>query len=238
MHVGKNYSGEYYDELQKSYETLSDKRSDYIKAVDKYIIENINLMDINNLNWIDIGCGDGRRTKYLYCNLKNIENLDCVEESKVMAREANKNLNGIHQKIFNSAVETAPLAPLRYHVATCLWNVIGHTSKRHEFINSIYSCLKVGGVLFIDANNRFNISEYGLLPVLRNIILSKLGIKNGYFKLSVNKVSTNVYIFEKKELKRLLLNVGFKRVDIRYLNYKTGKRGNWLNGQMVFKAYK
>ena len=234
----QKYGGDYYDQLQENYDIVSSKRSAYLKAIDQLVIDNVNYIQKHPITWIDIGCGDGKRTKNLYDSLPRIKVLDCIEESNAMANIASEELSGICRRFIHSSVEFASIAENEYNLATCLWNVIGHAKNRHEFLKSIYACLKDDGFLFIDANNRYNISEYGLFAVLKNIFGDLLGISDGFFPLSINGVSTNVYIFNERELRNALSIAGFKKIDVCYVNYRTGLKANRLNGQIVFTAYK
>ena len=236
--MGNKSSEKYYDKLQPQYRSLSEKKAKYLNAVDKYIENSIKTERQSSVDWIDIGCGDGNRTKALHKKMNNINILDCIEESSEMADVATKTLEGIYRNLFNYAAENAPIDSNRYDLATCLWNVIGHAKDKQEFVNTIYKFLKEDGVLFLDANNRFNISEYGILRVLRNILLNFLGIANGLFELSFKGERTEVYIFEAKELTKILLNAGFKDIEVIYFNYRTGVKTGWMRGQIIIQAYK
>lgn len=231
-------SRRYYDKLQATYASLCDGKQNYLRAVNSYIVNDIKSSYDRPISWIDIGCGDGKRTRTIYEALEKVNIVDCVEESSVMAIAAKSNLMGIYRNIINKPTEYASLQKGEYDVATCLWNVIGHAQDKYAFIDSIYECLKNNGVLFMDANNRFNVAEYGLFSVFRNIILSFLGISNGTFKLENNGVSTEVYIFEEQELRKILANAGFNQIETAYFNYRTGLKTNWLQGQIMIKAYR
>lgn len=75
----------YYDSVANQYAAMSFARSKYLQGVDQIVVQK--LKEINAKNLLDIGAGDGRRSKYL-ADALNIKQVTAVESSAKMATEA------------------------------------------------------------------------------------------------------------------------------------------------------
>ena len=118
---------------------------------------------------------------------------------------------------------------------TALWNVIGHTDNPVKFVKDAYAMLDHDGLLLFDANNRYNIRQYGVFAVICNAISDILGLgTKGFFKLRTNAPNefTSVYIASPNEIRRACKMLVGAKFNIFFLDYSTGRPTTCLEGQM------
>lgn len=226
-------SSKYYNHIGPLYSAASKARSRYIKAIDAIVITAAGDRDINK--WLDIGTGNGARLATLMKEISASE-IICLEPSAYMFNEASQILDHKCTLINQTLSQYSSEHNEQFSFVTALWNVIGHSEDPAEFIRDAYGFLDGDGVLIFDANNRYNISQYGLLSVIRNIILDFLGLSSkGIFmlKASNDDIFTRVYIASPYEILAACKNLNSTNFKISYVNYVTGAPACPLTGQMV-----
>jgi len=225
-------SKEYYNSIASIYNVKSKERISYLNSIDELVIDK--MRDYSNLNYLDIGSGDGRRALKIKKNLNNISKLSLLDDSDMM-------LNLIDDKkvkLYNVSFfefETKE----KYDLITCLWNVLGHfPSKTHrvEFFHKIERILSKNGILFIDVNNRYNISFYGFENVMNNLLKDKNNNEdNGIFYLGNENTATKVYIHNPFDIDKYLNGTSLKLIDTLFVNYDTGKvESTFFEGQLLY----
>ena len=112
-------------------------------------------------------------------------------------------------------------------------------------LKNIAGLMSGDGILFLDVNNRYNVTHYGLMSVLRNIIKDIFisDDSNGDFDLNFNtekgQIHTKVHIFSPSEIESLVKTAGFVILKRKIINYKTGRKSSSvLGGQLVYKLCK
>lgn len=231
-------STDYYNKWSaKEFDLYSRSKENYLEAIDQLILEVVP----TGQTIIDIGSGSGTRINKLSSKLRPTKLL-CVDSSDEMVKECQKDqLPVVKYDISSGQSEHHG----EFDYAFCLWNVLGHIDSeegRGRALKYIFSSLKLGGRLIIDVNNRYNIKNYGLKSVVKNVLFDKLGLSRGDFDLKLvgsSSMITRVHVFTKKEMIRLLKKAGFKIEKIRYFNYSTGEeeKESW-SGQIVVIARK
>lgn len=223
-----------YDSAAVHYDAISSVRNRYLCGVDQVIIRI--LKDVNIENLLDIGAGDGRRSKYLAETL-GIRQVTAIESSLRMAEEARMQL-GEKNVILGDAVKLE--FPEEYFDAVIsLWNVFGHIpseNDRIEVLRKISKCLKPNGKCIIDVNNRYNLRHYGIWAVVYNVFNDLLCKKDsGWFTFKVNEVEGKVYIHRPEEFKGYLSGINLKVESIYYIDYESGavRKTQW-GGQCVY----
>ncbi len=232
-------SEEYYDLIHNEYNDISQEKAQYLGSINKRLIEMLN--KFNPSTWLDIGSGDGLRLLEICKKLrkrKDIE-IDLLEPSLEMfnlAKQRHPNSN-----IYNNTLEDfSKLFSRKYNFITALWNVIGHAKSQALFLNSIYELMHDEAVLFIDANNQYNLKAYGAINVLKNIYSSLNTETNSLFNLKFSNSNqyTNVYIQKPYEIEKKLYRLGFSSVKTIFLNYNTGIKETPFTGQILVCAIK
>ena len=126
-----------------------------------------------------------------------------------------------------------------------MWNVIGHISTSEKRVIALRNLAKLAGPegeIFLDVNNRYNISNYGVISVFRNIFKDFFypTTGNGDFLVDVglgnNRIRTMGHIFNPNEIENLFIKSGLKIIKRKIINYKTGCEGrNVFGGQLVYR---
>jgi SAM-dependent methyltransferase len=227
-------SERYYDSAAAHYSAISLARSAYIQGVDLIVIEI--LLSTHAKTLLDIGAGDGRRSKYL-ANTLGIKEVMAVESSLKMAIEAREQLG--EENVLVGDASKLELPEDHFDAVVSLWNVFGHIpdkNARIEVLKKISKSLKLNGKCIIDVNNRYNIRHYGWLAVGRNIFNELMQKKdNGWFCLNIDGVQGEVYIHRPSEFKQYLAETNLKLDSVHYIDYATGatRRTQW-EGQCVY----
>lgn len=225
-------SKEYYDKIANDYSALLKHRARYLRAIEN---------EINNSNqihsYLDIGCGDGERSRRiieLICPSRAV----LIDESVEMIKrfKGPKNIN-IETKVGDFlAIELNE----KFDLISCLWNVFGHLDSpkiRLEFLIRMFNYLNTGGCIYIDVNNRYNAKNYGRWNVMKSMIKDFIRLKGrGYWNLKAdNNISSKVYIHNPFELDRIIRKAGFSNFQKLYFDYDTGKRVNsFFQGQILY----
>ena len=233
------YSSEtFYTKFAGSYAEYALTKNSYLSAIDEFVIRESK----NSAKMIDIGSGNGIRSKKIADSIK-VSELTLVDNSHGMVsllkniEKASVILDDISNVKFKSKD--------KFEIVTCLWNVIGHIptiEERSIAMKNIRESLMQDGLAFIDVNNRYNISEYGLRNVIKNIFKDIILRRktNGNFELKVRTdreiIKTEVHIFYPFEMNRLIKSSGLKIIKRQIINYQTGKKcRSILGGQLVYK---
>ena len=231
-------SNTYYDKVSSLYREISKTRCNYLQAVDAIVTATVKRNKIKS--WLDIGVGDGERISGLLGKVK-AEDVVCLEPSAYMFQQASQSLEGKCIVIRKSLATYSKDTDRRFSFVTALWNVIGHSVDPVSFLRDAYALLDNNGLLLIDANNRYNVRQYGFLPVMRNAILDYLGLSTkGVFKLKTNNegVFTYVYIASPRELRKACKVLNIEEININFVDYMTGEPAGYLTGQMVVRITK
>lgn len=213
-------SEQFYANHYGYYDSLRSERVEYMNTIDSCIVDNFEKGPV-----LDIGCGDGLRS----LQLKNKMNVDfvgldsCVE----MCKRAKK--NGVQATIKENIECLSEKTINQYNghfgAILCLWNVLGHIldlEDRRKAIKNMAALLEFDGMLFIDVNNRFNVVQYGIHNVLKNVVSGIVRKNRGIFSISINSEISKVYIASKDELYNLLIEGGFIVERLLYVNYQNG----------------
>ncbi len=233
------YSSEdFYTEFTKSYEAYASNRRAFIDAVDNFVKSESALYR----SIIDVGSGNGKRARRIADSIK-ARSLTLVDNSSIMI-DLSRQINNANVLFANIASPDFTSAK-KYEIVLCLWNVLGHilsAKERNMALNNLKNLIATGGVLFLDINNRYNVSQYGIDAVLRNILKDALASKdsNGDFELTldagINEIRTKVHIFSPYEIERLIKSAGLKILKKQVINYSTGeKRKSIFGGQLIYK---
>ena len=227
-------SSEYYDKMAASYGTLISQRNAFLLAVESKIFE-INSGRIVN-NYLDVGCGNGIRSKRIMDGLKPGYSL-LIDESKEMIQVASFLEN---EKVQVKKCDfLAMKGNTPFQVITCLWNVFGHLeskSLRLAFLKQMHALLAQNGLLFIDINNRYNVNQYGWLSVLKNWMSDIFRLPEaGKFALQNEGDISFVYVHNPFEFDKLIADAGFSKIRKIYLDYSTGREvTSFFRGQTVY----
>lgn len=229
----------FYDKFARSYSEYSKQRAVYLSAVNKYIVADA---DKKAINLIDIGCGDGLRIKNIATMLK-IKNIILLDDSTEMLSLCSK-LHGMEIILQDISDKNFNLEK-KVDIVLCLWNVIGHILEpdaRKRALKNIYKMMNSDSALYIDVNNRYNVANYGLISVVKNIINDLFISVNasGDFDLRIKKegdyISTKVHVFNPFEIEKIFKEAGLKIIDRKIIDYSTGKQKfSIFSGQLVYK---
>ncbi len=233
-------SNETYDAFAPHYREYSQKKTSYIKAVDAFILENL---PRNTKSILDIGCGDGIRLESLL-NKISFEQAWAVDSSSEMVALARSNTRAevVQADIGNSNIEV--FVPIKFDVIFCLWNVLGHVDgyeARNRAILNMSEVLNVGGRIYIDVSNRYNIKHYGWRTVLKNLLTDCVHSNrdNGTFSYNIQVASdksivAHSHFFNPTELLPLFANADLHPIKTIYINYATGKKAGFWSGSMFY----
>lgn len=230
----------FYTQFAGSYRKYSATRRAYLSAVNDFIKREVGFVK----TIVDVGSGDGKRSS-LISNLLDSKNLTLIDNSIGMINLAKNIRDAVVIKGDISSTEFE--SDNKYDVALCLWNVLGHiaSDKREIALKNLASLIHSQGIIFLDVNNRYNVSHYGIKNVLRNICKDIFVPRksNGDFELNINtdkgKINTTVHIFNSYEIERLFKSAGLTILKREIISYDTGEiKNNFWNGQLVYKLTK
>lgn len=228
----------FYTKFAQLYAKYASIRNAYLSAVNEFIIQESK----ESADLIDIGSGNGARSEEIADSIKAFK-LTLVDNSPGMISL----LKDIKKAsvIFSDISDVKFRSKDKFDIVTCLWNVLGHistTEKRRIALKNIKELITQNGVIFIDVNNRYNISEYGLKNVIKNILRDIIFKKetNGNFELKIQVdgkiIKTVVHIFSPFEMNRLIKSSGLKIVQRHIIDYQTGRKcKSVFGGQLVYK---
>ena len=229
-------SKEFYDQFSRQYRDYSKRRECYLRKIDQLLVNTGG----NASSLIDIGCGYGSRALRLAESL-GIKKIPLVDNSPGMLQCCD---SSDHERMLLDISSRDFSVEKKYDMVLCLWNVLGHVETREKrmiALKNMSNLLSENGKLYIDVNNRHNVSEYGLLPVIRNMLKGVFLFyrKTGDFLLQVKNgetlLQTKVHIFTAREMDRLIKNSGLEVVQRKIIDNKNGKdRESVFQGQLFF----
>jgi 2-polyprenyl-3-methyl-5-hydroxy-6-metoxy-1,4-benzoquinol methylase len=233
-------SEKFYTLFASSYHDYSFNKKGYLSAVNKFIQEEV----LSPKSMIDVGTGNGRRGRHIG-DLLGIEKITLVDNSKGMIALAEK-IHGV-DVIFADISDPKFKTERKYDLVSFLWNVLGHIPSENR-ITALTNLVKLANdskQIFIDVNNRYNISHYGFFAVVKNLLKDIFSSNkiNGDFNLKVmtadGEIETTVHIFNPFEIEKLIKSAGLKIEKKRIINYRSGKicKTFW-GGQLVYKLSK
>ena len=235
-------SKDFYNRFATVYGKYSARRKEYIASVNRFI--ETRAVYKKKLALMDVGCGDGRRANKLYYMIQ-AGSLTLMDDSAEMLRLSRK-ISGT--KVVEADISDPSFkASEKYDVVLCLWNVLGHiptAEKRRHTLRNLKHLLVEKGQLFIDVNNRYNASHYGVINVVKNIfkdVLSTPG--SGDFEFGVETssgtIQTSVHVFSPFEIEALFKTCGLRIKKRIILSYRSGKKvGGIFFGQLVYELVK
>ena len=233
-------SDQFYTQFAKSYAQYAVGRQFYLSAVNNFIKQETGTVE----TMVDVGSGDGKRSRQI-SELLNIKNITLIDNSEGMIDLA-QNIPGVFiMKMDISSTESK--SDKKYDLVLCLWNVLGHITadKRKIALRNIASLVNNNGIIFLDVNNRYNIANYGIKSVFKNILKDIFIPKksNGDFDLKIDidgtRINTIVHIFRPIEIENLLKSAGLHISKRKIIDYKTGKIKDYFwQGQLVYKLTK
>jgi 2-polyprenyl-3-methyl-5-hydroxy-6-metoxy-1,4-benzoquinol methylase len=127
------------------------------KAVEKINIMNKVIRIDRNTTIIDLGCGGGYISKYIYDN--NQCNIVGVDFSSEAIEVAKKNCAGLPISFFCSSADKTELLDNIADVVVC-FGVLEHIEDINSTINEILRILKNNGLLFITSSNKKSFMYY------------------------------------------------------------------------------
>lgn len=229
-------SKEFYDSFSSNYLDYSKQRKYYLQKIDQLLFE----IGKGAISMIDIGCGYGDRSCRLARSL-GIKKVTLVDNSFLMLQHCFSERN---EQIISDITSRDFIINKKYDMVLCLWNVLGHIDTREKRIialKNMKNLLTENGKLCIDVNNRYNISEYGVFSVIKNIckdiFISVNETGNFLLKVKNNNVilQTRVHIFTVHEMISLFKKSGLKVVQRKVINYQNGEEKSFLfQGQLFF----
>ena len=134
--MDKNNILTFYDKFALRYDNYSGKKSDYLDAIDKLIIDRIKNEGYKNM--LDIGTGSGTRILKI-AKKSGINRLTITDPSTQMFKKCQdlKQSERIIIDAFKICAEDLDRISKRFDrfdVVTCLWNVMGHIADENRRI--------------------------------------------------------------------------------------------------------
>jgi SAM-dependent methyltransferase len=234
-------SEDIYDALAPHYREYSEKKSLYLKAVDKYIVDRVSS---GKRSLLDVGAGDGIRGMDI-ARQCGIGYTVLCEPSAEMVKKCEQLKPS---QIWQTTAENLPDSDKKFDVALCLWNVLGHLpnrSARVQALARIRELLTEDGMLFFDVNNRHNASSYGMLEVLKRTAIDfvsfdeKRGDASFDWKIGDKVFPAMGHLFTPKEIEDIIKESGLKIKDRVSVNYASGavSKQPW-RGQLLYRIEK
>lgn len=230
-------SEDFYDTIAPEYRSISKKRTDYLNAIDSLVVEYAKKQ--HPAAYLDVGCGDGRRTLKIAKALGLAEVLG-VDESGGMLDQ----VSGIMTKQA-SAVDLTPHN--KFDLVTALWNVFGHiptAAYRGEALGKIAYSMRPGAKFYLDVNNRYNSRLYGHQIVKTNRAIDEQGGDAGdaqaLYEVGGKVITTVGHIFRPDEIDELLEEIpGLSITKKMFVDYETGEIVESLyEGQIFYELTK
>jgi SAM-dependent methyltransferase len=229
-------SAEFYDALASGYPDISQARLPYLDAIDDLVIAKARVITPNS--YMDIGCGDGRRTLKIAAAL-GIEDPLGVDESREMLARSE-----LSRTMLASVAELDTGSEL--DVITALWNVFGHvpTQQRQLALRNIGRHLRPGGLFMLDVSNRYNARAYGHEIVSANMLVDSRGGPAGdvtaHHEVDGVTYATVGHVFHPEEIEGLLADIPLLRIkDKQFIDYATGESvASASEGQIFYELTK
>lgn len=175
-----------------------------------------NILNQDEINAADIGCGDGRYDMKLFQYLNHRLFLYCIDSNNQMLEQLKKRLSQFNIRNFKTRHAIASKLPLYKNTIDCVFtfNAIHHFNIS-EFLNEVSRVLKNDGRLFIYTRTRSQ---------------NKQNIWGRYFPLFGQKETR---LYEMDEFEAILENIG--GMNIESVNFFKHKRISSID-RLVEKA--
>jgi SAM-dependent methyltransferase len=226
-------SSDYYNDIADNYRQISEQRKSYLDAIDEHIID-YSKNKLNDINYLDIGAGDGFRSLKIAKGIKAKKTVLLDNSDQILAKIESKD----HvELVTNSILEFE--SPIKFNLITCLWNVLGHVGdfqdRKNVFVK-VETLLSEQGVFIFDVNNRYNIAHYGNKNVMRNLTLDhQKSERAGWFTLNENGALTDVYVHSPFDLESYLKDLNLEVAKVEYIDYSSGeKKATFFEGQLLY----
>ena len=219
-------SEELYDAFAGSYRDYSEARKAYLTSIDDIICKAAG----NRKRYLDVGAGDGRRSTHI-ANKVQAEEIVLLDSSETMLGKAPED-----ERIRKEVGSITDYSTSReFDLVTCLWNVLGHIPTRELRQNAlarIQKLLSDDGLLAMDVNNRYNMAQYEVSTVSKNVWNDICcHPKRGMFPLVLGGCTSQVYIHSPFELTRVAAKCGLKLRQKYYVHYGDGSiRKSFISG--------
>lgn len=204
----------------------------YLDAIDALIIEQATKAP---KAYLDIGCGDGRRTRKISQSIKAKKTVGIDNSEKMLSFVETDKIKNIN--FYCAQTEDLMTGDQRFDLITLLWNVLGHVPSfkdREKLLKDCRAMLSSNGNIMLDINNRFNISAYGIKNFLKNMILDIFKEEAGWNELEAADKKHRVYIHSFKEMVKIINSSGLKITKVKSVNYETGKSVETNKGKIFF----
>ena len=213
-----NEQAQYYD----NFDTQHVSRLKYTKRLNCLIAEDIKDNYSRIENKLAIACGTGRRILEIKDQLGYHYNVVGVDISSDMCKIAEeRGVNTIHDGWLEAELPNDVL----FDVATFLY-AFGHITredKRLRVIKKVLDYLKPGGIFYLDVFNLDDKTEWGprALEYYTKGKLALSGYEAGdvFYKKLEGKEIAFLHYFSESEIKELLLESGFDKVEIIHIGY-------------------
>jgi len=230
-------SSDIYDALAPHYREYAAKKSSYLAAVDRFILEHA---PSRTSSMLDVGSGDGIRAMALANKLK-VPTIILSDYSREMAERC-RALRPTD--VWQTAAQDLPKTERRFDVITCLWNVLGHLPDRSSRILALThmkDLLSENGIIFFDVNNRHNAAAYGWLKVLGRIVIDttqhndRRGDASFDWTIGDKIFPAMGHLFTPMEIQTIVRESGLRVLVRAAIDYTTGVRSHLpLRGQLVY----
>lgn len=227
-----------YDALAPHYREYAERKSAYLSAVDRFILEHA---PRDPAALLDVGSGDGVRGMALAKTL-NAGTTVLADASVEMIARCRK-LNPTETWLCEA--QNLPATSHRFNVILCLWNVLGHLpdrAARVAALRAMCGLLAPDGVIFFDVNNRQNARNYGRLRVLGRVILDAVlpderrGDEEFEWKIGGQSFPAMGHLFTPAEVEGVIRDSGLRVAERVAVDYSTGKSSTSVwGGQLVYE---
>jgi 2-polyprenyl-3-methyl-5-hydroxy-6-metoxy-1,4-benzoquinol methylase len=213
-----------YDRLAPYYSQFSRRRAAYLASVEKQIGSRI---PAGATSLLDIGAGDGSRTLRI-ASAAGISRLVLLEPSSRMAGDTPSGSEPRRVRVED--IETTGIGE-RFHVITCLWNVLGHipgSDKRIRALTNAAQLLSPDGLLFIDVIHRYNVRSHGIVMTAARWLRDRLAPSetNGdvvaRWQTQGGDITAYGHVFTDPEMRRLAKSARLECVERVVIDYETG----------------
>jgi SAM-dependent methyltransferase len=169
------------------------------------------IIDKEDFNILDVGCGKGNITKFIRQNYLNIR-IDAIDISEKAIDFATKKISGVNFYVADAILYSPKNI---YYDAIILNNIYEHVENPTLMLNNIKLLLKGNGVVIISTPNRYNIKNiiraimgYSIRIPQYHITEYSIGQiydHHAFCGLKIEKVKTPYFKFEKFKLLNFVL---------------------------------
>jgi 2-polyprenyl-3-methyl-5-hydroxy-6-metoxy-1,4-benzoquinol methylase len=230
-------SSEIYDALAPYYREYSGKKSAYLSAVDRFIVDHA---PSRPSSMLDVGSGDGVRAMALARQL-GIPSVVLSDYSAEMAARC-RSLGP--SDVWQTSAQDLPETDRRFDIITCLWNVLGHLPNRASRITALArmkALLSDRGIIFFDVNNRHNAAAYGWWKVIGRIVVDAVhhddrrGDASFDWRIGDKVFPAMGHLFTPSEIEAIIRKSGLqigKRIAVHYTSGAVSRSA--LCGQLLY----